>query len=86
VVHPVIGVTDAAPEFRLHVDEVAELLEVPLAHLHGNERVRWDRRDVAGREIEYPYFDLAGQVVWGATAMILGEFAALFDEGPPTQA
>lgn len=80
VVHPVIGVTDEAPEFRLHVDEVAELLEVPLAHLNGEDRVRLERRDRAGREVDYPYFDLAGHVVWGATAMMLGEFAALFDE------
>lgn len=80
VVHPVIGITDDVPEFRLHPDEVAELLEVPITHLDGDDRVRRERRQQAGREIEYSYFDLAGHVVWGATAMMLGEFAALCDE------
>ena len=30
-----------------------------------------------GLAIEYPYFDLMGHQVWGATAMILGEFICL---------
>ena len=29
--------------------------------------------------VDFPYFDLSGHQVWGATAMILGEFAALLD-------
>jgi hypothetical protein len=29
--------------------------------------------------VRYPYFDLAGQHVWGATAMILSEFVALWE-------
>ena len=32
-----------------------------------------------GMLIDYPYFDLGGHRVWGATAMMLGEFACLFD-------
>ena len=31
-----------------------------------------------GVAIEYPYLDLSGHQVWGATAMVLGEFITLF--------
>lgn len=86
VVHPVIGVTDDTPEFHLHADEVADLLEVPIAHLHQADRIRWQRRERAGLDVEYPYFDLADHVVWGATAMMLSEFAALFDDAAIRQA
>ena len=30
-----------------------------------------------GIAVEYPYFDLCGHHVWGATAMVLGEFICL---------
>jgi 8-oxo-dGTP pyrophosphatase MutT (NUDIX family) len=79
VVHPFVGVTDDPPVFRLHPAEVEALVEAPLAGLRDPARLRWTRREHAGQHVRYPYFDVAGQVVWGATAMMLGEFACLFD-------
>jgi len=32
-------------------------------------------------ELDTPYFDLHGEIVWGATAMILSELAHLLAEG-----
>ena len=85
VVHPYVGVTDERPEFLLHPEEVEALLEVPLDHLRDPGRLRWMTRERQGHPVRYPYYDVGGQVVWGATAMILGEFACLFDDGhrPP---
>ena len=80
VVHPFIGVTDERPEFLLHPEEVEALLEVPVDHLRDASRLRWMTRERQGHPVRYPYYDVGGQVVWGATAMILGEFACLFDE------
>lgn len=88
VVHPVVGVTDDAPAFRLHPHEVEQLLEVPLANVCDRGRLRWTTRDRQGEAVRYPYFDLGGEMVWGATAMMLGEFACLFDAGigpPPSR-
>jgi 8-oxo-dGTP pyrophosphatase MutT (NUDIX family) len=78
VVHPFVGVTDMRPEFRLHANEVSALLEVPVNHLRDRGRLRWAPR-VPGRPGRYPYFDVGNEVVWGATAMMLGEFVSLFD-------
>jgi 8-oxo-dGTP pyrophosphatase MutT (NUDIX family) len=79
IVHPVIGVTDATPGFLPYSGEVAQLLEVPVSDIRDRGRLHWTRRTHGGVELEYPYFDLGDQTVWGATAMILGEFACLFD-------
>ena len=40
-----------------------------------------------GIVVRYPHFELEGHHVWGATAMILGEFGALFapDFAPPAR-
>ena len=86
IVYPYVGVTDERPEFLLHPEEVEALLEVPLDHLRDATRLRWMTRERQGHPVRYPYYDVGGHVVWGATAMILGEFACLFDEGhrPPT--
>jgi 8-oxo-dGTP pyrophosphatase MutT (NUDIX family) len=79
VVRPFIGVASRRPEFRLAPHEVAALVEVRLEELRDAGRLGWSRRVREGFLVEYPHFDLAGHHVWGATAMILGEFASLFD-------
>ena len=75
--HPVVGVTDRRPDFIVSPGEVEEVLEVSLDHLRDASRIRRGTRVREGEAIEYPYFDLLGHQVWGATAMILGEFICL---------
>ena len=75
--HPVVGVTDVRPSFIPAPDEVAEVVEVSLAKLLDASHIRRGTRVREGVAIEYPYFDLAGHQVWGATAMVLGEFICL---------
>lgn len=63
--------------------EVQALIEAPLAELlqedviqHRDQYIR-----IAGRVARVPYFDLAGHVVWGATAMMLWEIRELLRSG-----
>lgn len=79
VVHPFVGVADKAPAFEPHPGEVDALVEAPLSLLLDAASVKWTRWDRRGRDVDVPYFDVDGHVVWGATAMILGEFVCLFD-------
>ena len=75
--HPVIGVTDARPDFVAAPGEVDEILEVSLDDLRDASRIGRDIRIREGVAVEWPYFDLLGHQVWGATAMVLGEFICL---------
>jgi len=75
--HPVVGVTHARPSFVPSTGEVAEILEVSLEDLRDASKIRRGTRIREGMAIEYPYFDLLGHQVWGATAMVLGEFICL---------
>jgi 8-oxo-dGTP pyrophosphatase MutT (NUDIX family) len=75
--HPVVGVTDVRPHFVVSPDEVDEILEVSLNDLRDASRIGRGTRIREGIAVEYPYFDLVGRQVWGATAMVLGEFICL---------
>jgi len=79
--HPIVGVTDHRPDFRASPGEVEEILEVSLDDLRDASRIRQGTRLREGVAVEYPYFDLLGHQVWGATAMVLGEFIYLLAAG-----
>ena len=79
-VTPVVGVLDQAPEFVLDHFEVKELIEAPLSLLRSERTVKRKDIKVGNRfKINVPYFDVYGQVVWGATAMMLSELLAIID-------
>jgi 8-oxo-dGTP pyrophosphatase MutT (NUDIX family) len=75
-VHPFVGwMRDGVrPSFLPAQTEVAELLEVPLSHLlnPGNRKEGVIERQ--NLRMTVPYFDVAGHMVWGATAVMLSEF------------
>jgi len=77
LLHPVLAVS--GPQARLDPDrrEVARLVEVPLAVICDPGRVGRERRVRDGETLDVPYLALAGERVWGATAMVLAELAAL---------
>ena len=75
--HPVVGITDERPEFRPAAHEVEEVIEVSIEDLQDASNIRQGVRTREGVAIEYPYFDLHGSHVWGATAMVLGEFISV---------
>jgi 8-oxo-dGTP pyrophosphatase MutT (NUDIX family) len=71
--YPVVGVADWSPTWQAAAGEVGRVLETPLAELlttagpHRGYRCHEDRR------YQVPYFEIGGERVWGATAMILAE-------------
>lgn len=72
---PYVGWHQQTPSFVPQYSEVAEIIETPLQSIL-DERVRrqevWERQ---GDAIFVPYFQIGAHKVWGATAMMLSEFA-----------
>jgi len=81
-VHPVVGLCGTAPECRPADREVERVFAVTLRDLADPARVRRTTRAREGTTYDVPYFDLAGEMVWGATAMILAEFLDVLGQGP----
>ncbi|MPZ17477.1 MAG: NUDIX domain-containing protein [Luteitalea sp.] len=76
-VEPFVAVADTPLTFRPDPREVGRLLEVPVSELLDPARVHVTHWLLHGRDCDIPYFDLGGEIVWGATAMILAEFVQL---------
>lgn len=73
LVLPVVGYTPEPPAFVPEIAEVAEIIESDINFLFDPARHKETLLTVRGIEIEAPYYDVKGKIIWGATAMILSE-------------
>lgn len=74
---PFVGFTADRPNLTAAADEVVEIIETPLEMIVDENNIieeEWSIRGYAGL---VPFFSIHGHKVWGATAMILGEFAEM---------
>jgi len=81
LVHPFIGFLNEEPEFYPDSAEVEEIIEVPLSQLlDPSNRKRKEIEIHGGLKLQdVPYFHLSEKVIWGATAMMLGELTELME-------
>lgn len=82
VLSPFVGLTRTMPAFIPHPREVAAIVEAGLERLLDRKTILWSSRERRGEPIDFPYFDIGGHVVWGATAMVLSEFVCLWEKEP----
>lgn len=78
-VTPTVGWVSRRPDFRTDPREVARLLEVPLSDLQDPCNCLEEEWQLRDRRAQVPFFRLAGQNVWGATAMMLSELLTVLD-------
>lgn len=78
-VSPFVGWVDYAPTFIPEEAEVRSVLEVPLEHFYNKEH--FGRKDIQVAPHlwlrEVPFITFNQKVIWGATAMVLGELLEL---------
>jgi len=79
LLHPFVAVAGRSPRWEANPSEVERILEVPLADLLSPGTRRREIRVLHGERYVVPYFDLEGEKVWGATAMVLAEFLCLLE-------
>lgn len=79
-VYPSVGVLKSKPEFIPDPREVTHVLTPSLTALRDLEKRSTKTMHFPPYSIESPYFDVEGEVVWGATAMIISELIHLVDE------
>lgn len=74
-VHPFVAwyANGRCPTFSPAPHEVAEILEVPLAHLLNPATRHHESREIMGHQLSVPFFAVAEHKVWGATAVMLSE-------------
>jgi len=71
LITPYVGVIPYPYEFKISVDEIESLIEVPLSALRDEKNYREEVYDLDGSIMTGFVFDYQGEVIWGATARIL---------------
>lgn len=80
VLHPVVAVAEARPDFRPEPGEVERIIEVEPGELADPQRLQLERREFRGRTYEVPFLMVDGAKLWGATAMVLAELLSLIGQ------
>jgi 8-oxo-dGTP pyrophosphatase MutT (NUDIX family) len=81
LVTPVIAYIDHKPAFNPDPFEVAKVLEALLDDVTGMNSIKEKEIIAAGKyRMIAPHFEVADEVVWGATAMMLNEFSVVLSE------
>ena len=76
-IYPHVAYAPRRPQFRPQPTEVAELLEVSASHFLDESNSAQEEWFVSGATRQIPYYLVGGHKVWGATAMVLAELAAV---------
>ena len=75
LVFPFVGYLNEEPLFFANKKEVTKIIEYPISMLINEDIVKTKTFEIKNNiSFAAPYFDINGNVVWGATAMILSEF------------
>ena len=76
-VTPVLAVTEARPNLVASPDEVARIVEPPVARFLPDARIEIVERTVGDWPLRYGAYEVDGLSVWGATARILSQLGAI---------
>jgi len=76
-----ISVLDSEPSWKIDPLEVAKVVVVPVRHLTDPDALILTPIELkSGVHVNLPAFHWGGEVIWGATAIILTEFALMWRE------
>lgn len=76
-IFPFVGSLASRPAIAPRKGEIEAVFEAKLAALLDPANVDEEERRYEGEEWRVPFYSLGGRKVWGATAMILAELAAM---------
>ncbi len=79
-VTPVVGFMDYRPNFIIDKEEVSYVMEAKLSNLFADKNKGREILFRHNHSIDAPFYRLGDGEIWGATAMILSEFEALYGE------
>ncbi len=77
IVSPYVGMCHSEPSFKPDPIEVEEIIRVRMVEFFRPENIREVPIRLSGGDcLPTPCFEVNGQIIWGATAMIMAEFLA----------
>lgn len=80
IVQPYVTFLEAIDDFNVNLTEVAKVFKVDFDTFFDKNNIFYQKKLFGNIEIEYPYYKLENEEVWGLTAMILSEFNELIKQ------
>jgi 8-oxo-dGTP pyrophosphatase MutT (NUDIX family) len=81
IVTPIVAMTSQRPVFTAQEREVVRILEGDVAELIKEDALKVKPITVSKiYNLNAPYFEIDGETVWGATAMMLNEFRIVVND------
>jgi 8-oxo-dGTP pyrophosphatase MutT (NUDIX family) len=78
IITPVVAIASSVPVFKPDPYEVNRILSFPLQDLLHDDAIKEKEIVAAGKfRLMAPHFEIDGEIVWGATAMMLNEFRTI---------
>ena len=81
VVTPVVSWMEYKPELKYQPDEVVFLFDADIRRFYDPSIIKLMPMKIGPETIEVKYFDYEGNMIWGATAMILHELLVIIRRG-----
>lgn len=74
IVHPFLGISKEELQFTIQINEVAEIIEIPLSLLLDDKIIVNKTIETSyAKSMQVPAFQFYEHIVWGATAIMLSE-------------
>lgn len=80
LVYPVVAHLPARPMFSIDPKEVAYVIEAPLRLLLSEDTRTHHPMQIRNVEVMMPAFNIEGNIIWGATAMMVAELVDVLQE------
>lgn len=75
---PVVAYSSSVPAFSINKREVNYVFTPAIEDFLDPNTLKYKSVELFGNPVSIPYFDLNGEEVWGATAMIMNEFLEIY--------
>jgi 8-oxo-dGTP pyrophosphatase MutT (NUDIX family) len=72
-IQPFLAWTDRRPDFQVDFGEVEELVLFPISDFIAKENIAETKIETTTGSLSVKYYPFNGEIIWGATAMILTE-------------
>lgn len=83
-VTPVVAWCDTRPGFKIQPEEVESIIEAPLSYFTSPLNIHEKEMLLGDEMLKVRYFDFNGNIIWGATAMILYELVVILEKASLT--
>lgn len=81
LVTPIVGYQTSQPHFTADPKEVAKIIEIQLGDLLDESNIKMKKMKLSlGFSLKVPSYYIDGNIIWGATAMILSELREIISE------